>query len=81
MKNWKKNMVAAAILVVVCAGIYMNWLYTEDQATMDLVQTLDAEKVMSDDTLILDQDAEVLSAGEEPVNTAQDYFEIGRAHV
>lgn len=74
MKNWKKNMVAAAILVVVCAGIYMNWLYTEDQATMDLVQTLDAEKVMSDDTLILDQDAEVLSAGEEPVNTAQDYF-------
>lgn len=74
MKNWKKNMVAAAILVVVCAGIYMNWLYTEDQATMDLVQTLDAEKVMSDDTLILDQDAEVISAGEEPVNTAQDYF-------
>ena len=74
MKNWKKNMVAAAILVVVCAGIYMNWLYTEDQATMDLVQTLDAEKVMSDDTLILDQDAEVLSAGEEPANTAQDYF-------
>lgn len=74
MKNWKKNMVAAAILVVVCAGIYMNWLYTEDQATMDLVQTLDAEKVMSDDTLILDQDAEVLSAGEDPVNTAQDYF-------
>lgn len=74
MKNWKKNMVAAAILVVVCAGIYMNWLYTEDQATMDLVQTLDAEKVMSDDTLILDQDAEVLSAGDEPVNTAQDYF-------
>jgi stage III sporulation protein AH len=52
----------------------MNWLYTEDQATMDLVQTLDVEKVMSDDTLILDQDAEVLSAGEEPVNTAQDYF-------
>jgi stage III sporulation protein AH len=74
MKNWKKNMVAAAILVVVCAGIYMNWLYTEDQATMDLVQTLDVETVMSDDTLILDQDAEVLSAGEEPVNTAQDYF-------
>ena len=74
MKNWKENMVAAAILVVVCAGIYMNWLYTENQATMDLVQTLDVEKVMSDDTLILDQDAEVLSAGEEPVNTAQDYF-------
>ena len=74
MKNWKKNMVAAAILVVVCAGIYMNWLYTEDQATMDLVQTLDAEKVMNEDILVLAEDTEVLSAQEETENTAEDYF-------
>ena len=26
MKNWKKNMIAAAVLLVVCAGIYMNWM-------------------------------------------------------
>ena len=67
-------MVAAAILVVVCAGIYMNWLYTEDQATMDLVQTLDAEKVMNEDILVLAEDTEVLSAQEETENTAEDYF-------
>ena len=29
MKAWKKNLVAAAVLVTVCAGIYVNWLYTE----------------------------------------------------
>ena len=32
MKVWKKNMVAAAVLVTVCAGIYVNWLYTEENA-------------------------------------------------
>ena len=31
MKAWKKNAVAAAVLVTVCAGIYVNWLYTEEQ--------------------------------------------------
>ena len=29
MKQWKKNMVAAAVLVTVCTGIYLNWLYTD----------------------------------------------------
>ena len=53
MNQWKKNMIAAAVLVVVCAGIYLNWLYTEDAAASDLTKTLDAEKVMSDDTLVL----------------------------
>ena len=36
MKVWKKNLVAAAILVTVCAGIYVNWLYTEDKTAANL---------------------------------------------
>ena len=48
MKVWKKNLVAAAVLVTVCAGIYVNWRYTEDQAAANLTDTLDAEKVMED---------------------------------
>ena len=72
MKNWKKNLVAAAVLVTVCAGIYVNWLYTEDAAAASLTDTLDVEKVMSDDTLILDGDAAVLSSDVE--TTATDYF-------
>ena len=74
MKVWKKNMVAAAVLVTVCAGIYVNWLYTEDQATSALTDTLDAEKVMSDDTLGLSEDMAAISAGEDPSTTASDYF-------
>ena len=74
MKIWKKNMVAAAVLVTVCAGIYVNWLYMEDNADTSLVDTLDAEKVMSDDSLVLSEDLAAISAGEDVQTTATDYF-------
>lgn len=70
MKNWKKNVIAAAVLVVVCAGIYMNWMYTNDQAVADLTDTLDAQKVMSQDSLLLEVDN--LTA--EGTDTVSDYF-------
>ncbi len=74
MKVWKKNMVAAAVLVTVCAGIYVNWLYTEENAAANLTDTLDAEKVMSDDTLVLSEDMAAIAAGEDVQTTATDYF-------
>lgn len=72
LKNWKKNLVATGILVTVCAGIYINWLYTGGTDTKDLTDTLDAQKVMSDDTLILN-DATV-QVGTDVTNTSTDYF-------
>ena len=69
MKQWKKNMVAAAVLVTVCTGIYLNWLYTDQQTAADLTDTVNAEKVLSDDLLALDEAV----LGEE-LNTATDYF-------
>lgn len=74
MKIWKKNMVAAAILVTVCAGIYANWVYTEKNAIESLSDTLDYEKVMSEEGLALSEDMAVLSKGEEIDTTAEDYF-------
>jgi len=74
MKEWKKNMVAAAILITVCAGIYVNWLYTEDMAAGNLVDTLDVEKVMSEDALVLSGDMEAIASGEGVNTTATDYF-------
>lgn len=72
MKTWKKNLVAAAVLVTVCTGIYVNWLYTEQSTARNLTDTLNAEKVMSDDTLVLSDEYAVLA--DAPVNTASDYF-------
>ena len=74
MKIWKKNLVAAAILVTVCAGIYVNWLYSQEQSVMNLTEALDAEKVMNEDTLILSGDQEAIAAGEDVQTTASDYF-------
>lgn len=54
MNTWKKNLIAAAVLVVVCAGIYMNWMYTNDETVDDLTAVLDAEKVMSADGLVIE---------------------------
>lgn len=71
MKTWKKNMVAAAVLVTVCTGIYLNWIYSESQSAADLTQKLDAEKVLSDSLLILDGDSAPVSGDE---NTITDYF-------
>ncbi len=78
MKVWKKNMVAAAVLVTVCAGIYVNWLYTEENAAVSLAETLDAEKVMSDETLILSEDMAAIAGGEAVDTTATDYFSAVR---
>ena len=60
--------------MTVCTGIYLNWLYTEQSTASDLTETLDVEKVMSDDALILGEDAAVLAEGEDAVDTATDYF-------
>ena len=74
MKVWRKNMVAAAILVTVCAGIYINWLYTEDQATASLVDTLDESKLLSEDLLVMSGGVDPAQATE----TASEYFEAVR---
>lgn len=67
IKNWQKNLIAAAILVVVCAGIYMNWMYNNTQTVGDFTDTLDAQKVMSQDGILLDSATD----GE---STVVDYF-------
>ena len=69
MKKWKKNVMAAAVLVTVCAGIYLNWLYTEDQATANLEDTLNASKVLSADTLVMSNDESLRTT-----TTVSDYF-------
>ena len=74
MKVWKKNMVAAAVLVTVCAGIYVNWVYTEENAPVALLDTLDQEKVMSEEMLVLEGDMAAIAAGEDVLTTASDYF-------
>ena len=68
MNNWKKNLIAAAVLLVVCTGIYVNWMYSNAQNVADLTDKLDAETVLSPDGLIIDTNVS------DDVNTTTDYF-------
>jgi len=71
MKTWKKNLVAFAILITVCGGIYANWQHTQDQAAKDLTDTLDADKILSADTLVMSEDN---AADVYEDTTLTDYF-------
>ena len=71
MKTWKKNLVAAAVLLTVCGGIYANWAYGQDQAVSDLTDTLDESKILSQDKLVM---ADGTVDQNDTVNTMMDYF-------
>lgn len=71
MKTWKKNVIAAALLIAVCGGIYINWLYTEDVAVVDLTDTLDEDKILSADLLVMNNDQSILDVDS---STVSEYF-------
>ena len=71
MKIWKKNLVAGAVLLTVCGGIYANWAYSQSQAVADLTDTLDESKILSADKLVMGNDSSIL---EESTDTMTDYF-------
>lgn len=69
MKKWKKNLIAVALLVAVCAGIYINWQHSKSESAANLTDTLDANKILSSDTLVMSSDDFTDS-----VSTMADYF-------
>lgn len=68
MKIWKKNLVVTAVLLTVCGGIYVNWMYGQDQTVADLTDTLDGDKILSSDQLVM-ADGTI-----DESNTMVDYF-------
>ena len=74
MKVWKKNITAAAVLVTVCAGIYLNWMYTEGSEPVSLSDTLDADKVLDASLLVMSTEDAQLTASSDLANTQSDYF-------
>ena len=75
MKPWKRNLIIAAALMLVCGGIYLNWRFGETVKT-PLVDTLDEEKILDDAALVLasqEQTLEALAASQKEPGTA-DYF-------
>ena len=77
MKIWKRNAIIASVLLLVCAGVYLNWSKAQKSTAQDLTETLSAEQVMGEDTLVvadgesLPQEAVAASSDE---TQAADYF-------
>lgn len=69
MNKWKKNLIATSVLLVVCAGIYINWLYTNANEVADLTDVLDAQTVLSENGVILNSGAENMET-----DLSTDYF-------
>ena len=53
MKAWKRNAVIATVLVFICAGVYLNWSYNQKEKTPELTQTLSADQVMGETTMVI----------------------------
>ena len=73
MKIWKRNAVIATVLLFICAGVYLNWSYNNRQKTPDLTDTLNAEQVMGEATLQMEDAAEPVSLDTSSGST-DDYF-------
>ncbi len=68
-KNWKKNLIAGAVLLTVCSGIYLNWVYNGGQDTKNLEDAINTDKVMDDDLLAVGG-----TVGSDTGSTTKDYF-------
>ena len=85
MKLWKRNAVVAAIVLFVCAAVYLNWSYSQE----GMAETEGTGKVLGEAALVGAQASDPLleespaptetSAGEEaPSGTSSDYFDSAR---
>ncbi len=71
MKIWKRNAIIAVVMVLICGGIYLNWLYEQD--AVDLTKVLDVDKIMGEATLVIHDEIDpVLEAAN--TNTQQDSY-------
>ena len=73
MKIWKRNAIIASVLLLVCAGAYLNWSRAQKSDATDLTETLSAEQVMGEDTLVVNDgdgvqaEAVAASGGEQTI--------------
>lgn len=77
MKKWKRNLIVAVLLVLVCTGVYLNWFYIETEA-VELTSTLNQEKLMDEAMLVMAEQPigqEVLAQAEANAHVNYtDYF-------
>jgi stage III sporulation protein AH len=69
-KNWKKRAVVGAVLLFVCAAVYMNWRYAGSLE--------DTSKVLGESTLVSGEKTGETAAAGQPAANENDYFATAR---
>ncbi|MBQ2925794.1 MAG: SpoIIIAH-like family protein [Ruminiclostridium sp.] len=77
MKLWKRNAIAAAIVLFVCGAVYLNWSYTQDTETGKNLGEAALVGSQRDDLLKKDSDAAKAEAGEDAAKSGT-YFSTAR---
>ena len=72
MKIWKRNAIIAIVMVLICGGIYLNWLYEKE--SVDLTAVLDADKIMGESTLVLNDVTDPVLEAANTNNRQDSYF-------
>lgn len=90
MKVWKRNAVAAAIVLFVCAAVYLNWSYSQSEAALasegvSSGKTLGEAELVDSKTELTLSDAETAELAQEGIDPAEqtmsrmdDYFAAAR---
>ena len=85
MKLWKRNAVVAAIILFVCAAVYLNWSYSQEgmEGSADTGKVLGEAALVggqADDPLLEDTAPAATSAGEEEAASSGEssYFDSAR---
>lgn len=82
MKLWKRNVIAAAIVLFVCGAVYLNWSYSQDTAAG---KNLGEAALVGNqkDPLVTQEDKGTNQEGKEPAGTSDasqsgTYFSTAR---
>ena len=70
MKIWKRNAVVAAIVLFVCAAVYLNWSYSQENSDVS-VDALPTGKLLGGAALV-NSSAEPDASGEQTQDPASD---------
>ena len=74
--KWKRNTAVAAMVVLVCAAVGLNWKYTGNEAAQRVEEA--GTKILGEATLVSNQTGENDTADEAAVYTGSDYFASAR---
>ena len=76
MKIWKRNAVVATVLVLICAGVYLNW-NANQETPIDLTETLNEEQLLGDTTLVMaTDDAETQPVSSDGDSVSESFAQI-----